>query len=205
MKIVTRLEALTKTKYQVELDGVPAFILYKGELSRFGIREGTQLAEETYEKLMQEVLLVRAKQKAMELLSCADQTEAELRQKLKRGMYPPEIIEEAVDYVRSFSYLDDDRYAENFILSRKDKKSRKEIYALLCAKGISPQQAESALEEYCGQEDQIEAIRRILKKKGVDFSSISEQERYKIYGSLARKGFRYEDIRQVIQNRNENA
>ena len=32
---VTRVEAVTKTKYKVYVDGQFAFILYKGELSRF--------------------------------------------------------------------------------------------------------------------------------------------------------------------------
>ena len=34
---VTRIEAVTKTKYKVYLDGKFAFVLYKGELSRYGI------------------------------------------------------------------------------------------------------------------------------------------------------------------------
>ena len=37
---VTRVEPLTKTKFKVYLDGDFAFVLYKGELARFGIREG---------------------------------------------------------------------------------------------------------------------------------------------------------------------
>ena len=44
---VTQIEAVAggKTKYRVFLDGQPAFVLYKGELSRYHIREGAVLEE----------------------------------------------------------------------------------------------------------------------------------------------------------------
>lgn len=38
--IVTKTEACTKTKYKIYLDGTFAFVLYKGEMKRFGITEG---------------------------------------------------------------------------------------------------------------------------------------------------------------------
>ena len=54
--IVTGIEEQTKTKFKVYLDGTFAFVLYKGELKRFGIKQGEDLAQENYEKLQNEVL-----------------------------------------------------------------------------------------------------------------------------------------------------
>ena len=54
-KMVTKVEPLTKTKFKVYLDGGFAFVLYKGELSRFGIREGVEIPEETVEKIRRAV------------------------------------------------------------------------------------------------------------------------------------------------------
>ena len=47
---VTQVEALfgSKSKYRVYLDGQPAFVLYRGELSRYHIREGRELAENRF-------------------------------------------------------------------------------------------------------------------------------------------------------------
>ena len=67
--IVTRVEAVTKTKYKVYVDGQFAFILYKGELSRFHIAEDQELSQESYEKIRTEVILKRAKLRAMHLLN----------------------------------------------------------------------------------------------------------------------------------------
>ena len=47
---VTKVEALTKTKWKVELDGQFAFVLYKKEISRFGIEVNGELSEELYEE-----------------------------------------------------------------------------------------------------------------------------------------------------------
>ena len=67
--VVTRVEAVTKTKYKVYVDGQFAFILYKGELSRFHIAEDQELSQESYEKIRTEVILKRAKLRAMHLLN----------------------------------------------------------------------------------------------------------------------------------------
>jgi regulatory protein len=135
--IVTGIEEQTKTKFKVYLDGTFAFVLYKGELKRFGIKQGEDLTQENYEKIQNEVLLKRAKKRAMHLLEDMDRTESALRKKLKAGQYPENAISGAIEYVRSFGYLDDARYAENFVMSRKDSKSKREIKALLSQKGVS--------------------------------------------------------------------
>lgn len=203
--IVTRTESLTKTKYKVDLDGQFAFVLYKGELSRYGVKEGAELTEEIVDEIYNTVLLKRAKKRAMHLLEDMDRTESGLREKLRQGLYPKEIIEKAIDYVRSFGYLNDARYAENFILSRRNSKSRKEIHALLLGKGISDEEISIAFENCYGNQEEQEAVRRILEKKRVNPKTADDREMQKIYGYLARKGFRYETIRQVTQNYNENA
>lgn len=197
--IVTRVEALTKAKFKVEIDGQFAFVLYKKELSRFGISEDEELSEETYVKIRKDIILKRAKLRAMHLLTDMDRTESGLREKLVQSMYPEDIVEEALSYVRSFGYLNDLRYAENFIESRKDSKSRKEIYALLCKKGVPAGEIEQAFAAVCPDGGEEEAIRRMLRKKKLDPDQASREEIQRFCGYLARKGFRYEDIMHVMQ------
>ena len=203
--IVTKTAACTKTKYKVYLDGAFAFVLYKGEMARFGIAEGEDIPEETVEKIRTEVILKRAKLRAMHLLEDMDRTESELREKLRQGRYPEEAVEGAVAYVKSFGYLDDARYAENFVRSRKAVKSRREIRMLLSRKGIEDKWIEKAFEICYENEDEQEAVLRILRKKKVDPGTADDAQMQKIYGFLARKGFRFDTVRQVIQNYNENA
>lgn len=196
---VTRLEPVTKTKYKVYLDGQFAFILYKGELSRYHIAVDGELNEEAYRSIRTEVVLKRAKLRAMHLLSDMGRTESQLRTKLEQGGYASDIVEAAIAYVKSFGYVNDMEYACSFIESRKDKKSRKEIYAALCQKGITKEEIEKAFEECYESDDSRAAIEAIIRKKKFDPETADYAERQKIAGYLMRKGFRYEDVRQVIQ------
>ena len=58
---------------------------------------------------------LEAKKKAMSLLKYMDRTEWQLRDKLSLKGFSEEAIEEAIEYVKSFHYLDDYRYAVHFL------------------------------------------------------------------------------------------
>ena len=202
---ITDIKSVSKTKFKVYLDGQFAFTLYKGELFRYRIQEDGELSEEVYQEIREKVVLKRAKLRAMHLLNDMDRTESQLRTKLLNGDYPADIVDEAIAYVKSFGYINDESYIRRFIESKKNSKSKKEIYALLMKKGVDMEQVQEILSEYYGAEDSLNAIRDLLRKKRYDPKSATDQEMRKIYGYLARKGFDYEDIRQVIQINEWNA
>lgn len=202
---VTNIEPYSKTKYKIFIDGKFAFVLYKGELSRFNIREDGQISDETVSKIYSDVLLRRAKLRAMHLLKDMDRTEKVLREKLRLGMYPREIEDRAVEYVKAFGYLNDERYAENYVRSRQRVKSRKEIQYELFRKGLSSEAIEKAFAECSEDGGEEYAVRKLLEKKRFDPGHADEREMQKIYGYLGRKGFSYETVRQVIQNYDDDA
>lgn len=196
---VTKIEPVTKTKFKVYVDEQFAFVLYRGELSRYRIAAGEEIAEAVFDKIKNEVILKRAKLRAMHLLNDMDRTESQLRTKLKQGGYTEDIIEQALAYVKSFGYVEDLSYARRYILSRQGSKSKKEIYAALCQKGVSKEQIENALAECYEDNDETEAIQKLLQKKRFNPDTATDEQRQKIYAYLARKGFSYDVIRHVIQ------
>lgn len=198
MKIL-KIEPVTKTKYRIQLEGQLTFLLYKGELSRYHLSEGAEISIQDYQDICRNVLIKRAKMRAMYLLNSMGRTEHQLRQKLMQGEYPPEVVEEAMNYVKSFGYIDDMAYARSFILGRKDRKSRREISRSLREKGISSEIIEAVFEECYEEEDPKAAIEALLRKKNYDADSADRLQKQKMIGYLARKGFCYDDIRQVIQ------
>lgn len=143
--------------------------------------------------------LKQAKLKALSLLTDMDRTEEQLRQKLKQKSYEDDVVEQAIDYVKSFGYIDDFKYAQRFVENRKKTKSRQEISAMLSQKGVSRQLIADALEMCYSSEDAVEAIRHLAEKKHYSPEKSTDKEIKKIYDYLLRKGFYYEDIRQVIQ------
>ena len=116
--LVTQVTELSKSRSKVYIDQEFAFVLYKGELRLYHIKEGQQLSEEDYRTIMREVLPKRAKLRAMNLLQGREYTTAQLRTKLQQGFYPAEIIEQAIVYVAGFHYIDDLRYAVDDITMR---------------------------------------------------------------------------------------
>ncbi len=135
----------------------------------------------------------RAKHRALYLLERADRTEQELRTKLSKN-YEPEIVEEAIAYVRQYHYIDDKRYAVHYLNSRGKVKSRLQVeQELLYKKGISREILEEASREAEAQ-DERELIRRWMAKKQIDPETATQEELRRFYLFLMRRGFQSEDI-----------
>lgn len=66
--IVTKITEVSKSRKKIEIDGEFAFVLYKGELSVYGIKENCEIKEEDYQGIMTKILPKRAKLRAMNLL-----------------------------------------------------------------------------------------------------------------------------------------
>lgn len=152
-----------------------------------------------------EDMLKQAKLKALRLLTDMDRTEEQLRTKLKQKSYTDEVIDQAIQYVKSFGYIDDANYAMRFVENRKDSKSRQEIYAALSQRGVARDLIEQAMEECYTRDDEIQAIQALLEKKHFSPEYSTDAEKKKIYSYLLRKGFHYDDVRKVMQVSSWNA
>ncbi len=200
---VTRIEALSSNRSRVYLEDASAFVLYKGELRRFRVREGEELAEQDCRRILGEVLPRRAKLRAMGLLQKREYTVEELRRKLKQGFYPEDVIEEALSYVASYRYTDDLRYAEDYITSQADKKSRRRIEQDLMAKGIDREtllEAWQRWQDKGGFQDEQEQIRKLLCKRQYDPEKADVRERQKTYAFLMRRGFSQEAVSRALRS-----
>lgn len=199
--IVTELAEQSASRVKVEIDGEPAFVLYKGELRKYGIQKGQQLRQEAYEELMKQMLPKRAAMRCMNLLKSRDYTTVQLRRKLEQGGYPKPVIESAIQYVASFHYVDDLRYAVNFINCCQETRSRRRIECDLLKKGLSSDLIQKAWEQWQEQgneQDEEEQIRCLLEKKHYDRDHADAREMQRIYAFLARRGFDSEKIRKVL-------
>lgn len=142
----------------------------------------------------------KAAEKAMNLLLHQDRTRKELQDRLYRAGFSERAAEYAMDYVTGFGYIDDLRYAANYILYHKGNRSRKELRYKLLNKGIDPSVLAVAFEEY-GAEDEREALVHLMEKrlKGKRLSEMEYADRSKVTAYLARKGFPLPAIRSVMK------
>ena len=195
---VTAIREITKSRVLVSVDETFAFVLYKGELRSYGLKEGQEITEEAYRDIMENLLPRRAKLRAMNLLKNRSYTEKQLYDKLKAGDYPEEIIEQALDYVRSYHYIDDRQYAEDYIEYHKESRSRSRILRDLVQKGISIELAGEVYEEKAGDdrtELEKEQILNLMHKKNFIPNEAIFEEKQKFSALLYRKGFQVDTIR----------
>ena len=200
--LVTNIQAVTKQKYRIELDGQPAFVIYKGELSRYGIKEGQEIPGPVYQELVGQVLTKRAKLRAMHLLESMDRTRAELERKLQAGEYPREAVEAALAYVESFGYLDDRRYARHYVECKKEGRGKARLKMELAQKGVDRSIIEEVLEE-AELDDCRDTIRELVRKRRRGSGPMDDRERQRIYGYLMRKGFSSSDILSVLKEKED--
>lgn len=140
--------------------------------------------------------LLEAKKKAMSLLKYMDRTEWQLRDKLAAKGFSEEAVEGAIEYVKSFHYLDDYRYAVHFVELHYEQRSRQRMRQDLYQRHVPEEYIDLALESICENDDVAlqEALRKITKGE----TEFSYEEKQKIAGKLYRKGFRLGDIKRVL-------
>ena len=192
--IITDIIELDKKRDKVYIDDEFAFVLYKGEQHLYGIEVGMSLPSNTYTTIVDEVLLKRAKLRAMNLLTKKDYTEKQLRRKLSDGYYNNEQIEKTIQYLKEYGYIDDIRYVKNYFSTYIQTKPRNKIVQKLLEKGISEEIIDALTDAIYEEEaeltevpNEMELGKRLLDKKKYDING-SMKEKQKAYGYLLRKG-----------------
>ncbi len=192
--VITAIEPQTKGKRRLHLDSGEVWILYTGDLRTLHLSEGTVLTEQQYIQIRRDVIGKRAKKRAMHLLERMDRTERDLRGKLLDSEYPPDLVDEAVAYVKSYHYVDDERYADCYVRLCGTAKSAGKLRMELQQKGVDREVADRVLESYADERDETQMIRELLEKRHYDPQTADQKQQRRMYGYLQRRGFRSSDI-----------
>ena len=196
--IVKAVVPVDKRKCKVFLEGDFAFVLYKSEAARFHIEEGNDLPAKTYEMIEEEILLKRARDRALYLLQSQGRTQAEMIKKLKDDGYSQSVTERVLSFLQEYHFIDDNAYTENYIHVNKGRKSKRQITYELQQKGVDRDQIRQMLEE--NPVDEEETVRALLKKKTGGRIPEDKKEIQKLAALLGRKGFSYEVISRVLRD-----
>ena len=190
---VISFENLGKGKIRISFENGESCIVYYSEVRGLHLEAGTYISREIYEKIFEEIVGKRAKKRALHLLEQMDRTEQQLREKLMASEYPARCVEDAIEYVKRFHYLDDERYALTFTRYKKDKMSRQQIKLKLMSKGIARDIISNVIEEEYDTDETVQ-IRNLLEKKHFSSENSDEGEFRRTYNYLLRRGFRSNDV-----------
>ena len=129
------------------------------------------------------------------LLSARDYTTKEIENKLKKAEYSDEVIEEVIQYGLEKHYLDDMRYAEDYIRLKKSTKSIRQLKYQLSRKGI-PDFILNQIEESDDKEELQNKIYKYREKKtGTEYEKDA-----KTYQYFVRKGYNSSIIKELLRN-----
>lgn len=195
---VTEILDISKKQCKIMIDYEFAFVLYKGELRLYGISLNSEISDENYHRIIDEVLTKRCKLRAMNLLKERAYSEKKLREKLTRSQYPLVCIDTAMEYVKSFGYINDLRMAQDYLFYHGKNLNRRQIFAKLMQRGIPEAVIREAYQTYCNSDEMVseeELIHKQLQKKltcGLD--AYSPDEKNKLIKKLLYKGFSFDAI-----------
>jgi regulatory protein len=197
---ITDIVEVDNKRVKVFIDGEYAFVLYKGEIRDYRIKAGFEISENVYEEITTVLLPKRATKRAMNLLQKKDYTESKLREKLREGLYSDDCIDAAIDYVKSYKYLDDERFARDYITYHMELRSKNRILQDLLGNGVSKDLCESLINELYSEYDsdvETEQIRNLLNKKHYS-EDMDYKDKQKIIAFLLRRGYSMESIKKAM-------
>ncbi|MPM23564.1 Regulatory protein RecX [bioreactor metagenome] len=201
MAIITKIEAQKKDKNRVNIYVNDEFFLaiFTELVYEFNLKKGMLIEKEHLKEILDKEMYVKAKNKALNILSKADQSERKIREKLSNE-FEEYTINEVIDFLKNNKFIDDELLASKIVntninLNRCGKnKIRQNLYN----KGIN---SESISEALCEIDENVEFENAMyLAKKR--YQRVKNEDKRKIYQKisqhLAYKGFNYDIIKKVL-------
>jgi regulatory protein len=194
---ITALKAQrgSKERVNVHLDGEFAFGL--ALIHALWLKIGQHLSDEQIAELKAADTLEKAQQRAVDLVAYRPRSVREVQQRLKKAGADDETIAQVVERLKTAGMLDDEAFSRAWVESRlrASPRSKRMIAWELRQKGVSGTDIGAALEEA----DDMDAAYRAALKRWPRLQSLEPRERErKLAAHLARNGFDYETIQNVI-------
>lgn len=193
---ITDVAPLDKKRRKVYIDGQYAFPLYLSELRKYNIETGATLEESVYDDICS-LLMRRVRERILYLIADYDRSEQNIRQKISMAGYRGSFVDDAIDSLKEYGYIDDLRFARYYAESMRDTKGRSAfaISRSLYEKDISRDVIDTVMGEL--DIDEEAQILKALSSRGYNednIRQIDDKERHKLISFLMRKGFSYDLI-----------
>lgn len=198
--LITAIEPRRKAMSALYLDGEFVINLDTRTLIENRFDVGREIDDEDLHEIINLSNERRAKEKALWLISYRDHSKKELADKIKRTC-DEESAEKAVERMEELGLVNDEifaeRYARKLLFSKHMSKSAA-VYEL-SKKGIDKETAEVILESI--DVDEREQIREVIDRK---YKNINDEKiKRRAVSALQRLGYRWDDIRSVLEEYTE--
>lgn len=142
-----------------------------------------------------------AKNYAIKRLSLKNQPSTEMDKALKERLVSQNNRDKIIEEFSKLGYLNDEEWITGFVRSQTNKQiGPKTIYQKLKAKGLPDESIAQILENNTSPEKQLTQIHHLLKTKYKTRDITDYKQKQKVIASLIRKGFDFEQVRQVLDD-----
>lgn len=187
-------------RVSVFINGEFAFGLPSIEAVRRGLKSGVELTEEDIGELLAVDEVERAVTGALAFVSYRPRSEREVRDRLRKRDFSQQAIDEAIERMRGWNYLDDQAFAEWWVENREEHRPRgKRLLAgELREKGIAPDVVSDVLDE-AGIDESSAALEMARKRLGSLSSLDRPTQKRRLAAFLARRGYGWDVVGPVMK------
>ncbi len=215
MPVITKIEPQKKRKerYNIYLDGKFTLGLDAETLLKTNLRTGQELDGAALDRLVAEAQYERLLNRALNFISFRPRSEKEivnyLRQSGRKLKYEnteilaPRVLEKLAD----LNLINDQQFADWWVDQRRSGRTpfgARRIKSELLAKGLSSPIIEKALA--VGGVDEFSLAEAAAEKKAAVYAKLDNRTyRLKMSQFLARRGFSWETIKRIVDNKGKTA
>lgn len=193
---VTQLQTTKRGRISVYVDGEFLFAAESDAVARYGISEGSEVDEQQLNDLLKDSRLIKAKRRALNMLSVRDYSGEQLAERLSRKT-GSESAHAAVERMQELGLIDDEKYALRCALQLFEKGfAQRRIRYELQKRRLSEEVISDALEQIDFGDSADRAEELMARKIGV---ITTESDRRKAAAFLERCGYSYSDINTAIR------
>ncbi|HEX2938162.1 MAG TPA: RecX family transcriptional regulator [Ruminiclostridium sp.] len=193
---ITQIRQQKNGRFAIYIDGEYALSVDSRTLNDSCLSKGGVITLPQLNELRETAEFRTANDRAMTILSYRDHSKEELRRKLSRTV-GEEQAEKAAEHMEELGLIDDAEYAAKLARELLETRLMGDSRALyeMTKRGIDRETAENAIDE--ANSDPGERISRFLSKKYPGWDD-DEKVRRRALAALSRNGFKWEDVRRVI-------
>ena len=197
MKTITAITAQKKDakRCNIYLDGAYFCGMELITVISNRLKVGMQIEESALENMQAESETQRATDKAFNYIGGSLKTEKQLRTYLSDKGYMPAVVDNVVEKIKGYGYIDDKEYAAAYVESYSKNKGKRLILKELNAKGVSSSAAEEAIENI---ENELDSAIRIAQKYLKNKEPCIENKQ-KCYRRLLSKGFDFDTAKEAVE------
>ena len=205
MNKITSIEIQKKNikRYSIFIDESFAFGINEDVLVEFRLKVGDILDPEFIKTVLIAAEQNKANNCALKFLGFKSRSIKEIVLKLSQKGYEEDIINNTIQYLKKYNYVDDAHYAQSFCKDKINMKKlgQKRLKTELQAKGIDQSVISEVLEDLLDEEKEYENALLLAKKK---LSSSYKNDEFnaqyrKLSGFLSRKGYSFNLIAKVLE------